>query len=486
MARVLGRFRGAVDDWFASTALAADVLRPGLGSFVAHHTQLFLGSRKGRALRSTRHYLRTRPWARRWHHVRSAEASDWSRCARLLAGRAIGVCFGGGGARGNCHLGVIKAMQELGIPIDVVSGTSFGALVGGIYSMTASEPDSMGKVVRRLMGRQFSAKKMLMDITFPRTAYFTGNYLNTVLKDTFARRRCEDLLVPFACTSTDIVHFESKIHREGPLWRIVRASMSLVGFVPPLPHQERRPEDGTIRSSLLVDGGYVNQYPIETLKDHGAGVVICIVACPDHGPVNTEYGDVVHGVTVTLQRMFCCGRRCAGGSDPPTQADIQERLMFLVESMKESNQSRADLTISPDITGYGLLEFGKYREIEEVGYRAALPLLRDWLAGSGKGPEQVREVIAALEEDAPETKPSIHEVEYGGRQGNAKWRRNLMRRLGSTVTQPLRRNMAGSQPHVVTRSELLSDDSGGEGAQAYQAQLPAHRAEAPLRRSSSL
>merc|ERR1719336_1844599 len=109
---------------------------------------------------------------------------------------------------------------------------------------------------------------MLMDLNFPRTAYSTGNYINSLLKDTFARRRCEDLLVPFMCTSTDIVQFDDKMHQEGPLWRIVRASMSLIGFVPPLPFRERRPEDGTITSSLLVDGGYVNQYPIEVLKDH--------------------------------------------------------------------------------------------------------------------------------------------------------------------------------------------------------------------------
>merc|ERR1719336_1136155 len=123
---------------------------------------------------------------------------------------------------------------------------------------------------------------MLMDLNFPRTAYSTGNYINSLLKDTFARRRCEDLLVPFMCTSTDIVQFDDKIHREGALWRIVRASMSLVGFVPPLPFQQKRPEGG-VSSSLLVDGGYVNQYPIEALKEQGAGVVICVVACPDHG-----------------------------------------------------------------------------------------------------------------------------------------------------------------------------------------------------------
>lgn len=135
---------------------------------------------------------------RRWHHVRLGpeDARDWARVARLLAGKAVGVCFGGGGARGNVHFGVIQAgfpwislkndgfqwifheislvfidfadvfmiflhffygveaMQELGIPIDVVSGTSFGALAAAMYAISAPEPSSLSRVVKRVMTTQ--------------------------------------------------------------------------------------------------------------------------------------------------------------------------------------------------------------------------------------------------------------------------------------------------------------------------------------------
>merc|ERR1719296_272138 len=137
-----------------------------------------------------------------------------------------------------------------------------------------------------------------MDFNYPRTSMFTGHFLNGILKYTFARRRCEDLLVRFACTSTDIGNFSARVHWEGPLWRIVRASMSLVGFVPPLPYQ----------GSLLVDGGYSNQYPVECLKENGAGVVICAAACADFGPLNTSYGDTLWGGTTAL-KGWCCKRR---------------------------------------------------------------------------------------------------------------------------------------------------------------------------------
>jgi len=454
------------DDWFALAARAADALKPGVQSFVAHHTQLFLGHRKGRALRSTRHYLNPRPWATRWHHVRVRVPGDWARCSRLLAGRAIGICLGGGGARGNCHFGVIKALHELGIPIDVVSGTSFGALAGGIYSMCAPQPGSMYRVIRTVMGRKFSTRKMLMDFNFPRTAYFTGAYLNSILKDTFARRRCEDLLVPFACPSCDILTFDAKMHREGPLWRIVRASMSLVGFVPPLPYQERRGDDGSVTNSLLVDGGYVDQYPIEVLKDHGAGVVICTVACPDFEPINTDYGDVVHGGWVTLRRFFGCRRRAV--ADPPSQAEIQERLMFLVENMKEGNESRSDLTLYPDIQGYGLLDFAKYEEIMETGYRTAITRLPEWLAGDSKGARLTREIIemAKSEEQAS---PTLNEVEYGGRMQYAKWRNAGLQR----ATQIVRRFRSRTE----LRTSGADDRSQSPSPTNLRARIRSHSAD---------
>lgn len=431
----------SMDDWFVGSAAHADALKPGVSGFVRHH--LFV--HKGRkSQRSTRHYLNQRPWARRWHHVRLGpeDARDWARVARLLAGKAVGVCFGGGGARGNVHFGVIQAMQELGIPIDVVSGTSFGALAAAMYAISAPEPSSLRRVVKRVMTTQFSTRKLLMDLTFPRTANFTGAFLNAMLKDIFARRRCEDLLIPFSCTSTDIVQFEEKVHRDGPLWRVVRASMSLVGIAPPLPHQERR-EDGKVTTTLLVDGGYSNQYPIEVLKEHGAGIVICVECCPDYSPVCTDYGDAVWGGLVTLKRrLLCCRRNTANQDrDPPTQAEIQERLMYLVEALKDPHRERANLVISPDVSPYGLLDMPKYQEIIQLGYNTARVALGQWLAD--EAPDSIREIIRIAKEEEIASK-SINEVEYGSRLNYATWRKNATRVARKLLK---RRSRAASEDH---------------------------------------
>lgn len=405
----------------SSRLAETDLLRPGLRGLLEHHTMRITGGWAGNGrMRSARHYLHARPWARRWYHVRAGEAGDWARCGRLLVGRGIGLCLGGGGARGNVHLGLIRAMQELNIPIDVVSGTSFGALVGGIYAMTAADPASMPQVIRRVMGTEFSTKRLMMDMNFPRTSYFTGGFLNHILQHTFARRRCEDLLIPFACTSTDIAHFNSRLHRDGPLWRIVRASMSLVGLVPPLPYSEKTGPDGQDVVSLLVDGGYTNQWPVKELRELGAGTVFCAVASPDYEPICKDYGDTVSGGLVAVQRRCSCRKRLSV-ADPPTLSEIQERLMFLVDALKEqsgeaSTKVHADLMLRPPISDFGLLDFQKYAELDEIGYKYSMPELQKWLSESSAAARWVREVIETEKQVDYKLRRSLHETEYGGRR----------------------------------------------------------------------
>lgn len=143
-------------------------------------------------------------------------------------------------------------------------------------------------------------------------------------------------------------------------------------------------------TTLLVDGGYSNQYPIEVLREHGAGVVVCVECCPDYDPVCTDYGDAVWGGLVTLRRRLCWRR---AGSDPPTQAEIQERLMYLVEALKDPHRKRANLVISPDVSPYGLLDMPKYKEIIELGYDTARVALTRWLA---EAPEDIQESLEAV------------------------------------------------------------------------------------------
>jgi predicted acylesterase/phospholipase RssA len=104
-------------------------------------------------------------------------SSDFSRLARRLLNKSIGLVLGGGGARGIAQIGILKAFEEAGIPIDMVGGTSIGSMVGGLYSR---EVDVLGVMARAkgFSGRMTSKLRTLMDLTYPVTSWFTGNLIN--------------------------------------------------------------------------------------------------------------------------------------------------------------------------------------------------------------------------------------------------------------------------------------------------------------------
>eukprot|EP00324_Dicrateria_rotunda_P011038 CAMPEP_0206181442 /NCGR_PEP_ID=MMETSP1474-20131121/68745_1 /ASSEMBLY_ACC=CAM_ASM_001110 /TAXON_ID=97495 /ORGANISM="Imantonia sp., Strain RCC918" /LENGTH=232 /DNA_ID=CAMNT_0053595573 /DNA_START=614 /DNA_END=1308 /DNA_ORIENTATION=- len=210
---------------------------------------------------------------------------DVARLARILTGTAIGLVLGGGGARGCSHVGVIQALEENGIPIDMVGGTSMGSLVGALY---ARDPDyihvyTKAKVVAKKMSNRWS---QALDLTYPRVSFFTGAGLNEVLYESMKKTRIEDLTLNYFAISTDITNSKMVVHREGLLWRYVRASMSLVGFVPPLCD-----DDG----SYLVDGGYINNLPADVMSELGINTIIAVDV---GGEVDTNYacyGDSLSG-----------------------------------------------------------------------------------------------------------------------------------------------------------------------------------------------
>ncbi|KAI8429479.1 hypothetical protein MSG28_000115 [Choristoneura fumiferana] len=225
----------------------------------------------------TVHWLNMRTWVSQHHHVRCphrmftrksqyrvselyskvlmSEASvhsDFSRLARWLTGTSVGLVLGGGGARGAAHVGMIRAIQEAGIPIDMVGGVSIGAFMGALWCMERNITTVTQKA------REWSQKmtqwgKQLMDLTYPATSMFSGRQFNTTIRTTFGEVHIEDLWLPYFTVTTDISASCMRVHRHGSLWRYIRASMSLSGYMPPLCD----PVDG----HLLLDGGYVNNLP---------------------------------------------------------------------------------------------------------------------------------------------------------------------------------------------------------------------------------
>ncbi|KFV64560.1 Patatin-like phospholipase domain-containing protein 7, partial [Dryobates pubescens] len=212
--------------------------------------------------------------------------SDFSRLARVLTGNAIALVLGGGGARGCSQVGVIRALIEAGIPVDMIGGTSIGAFMSALYAEERSYNQMRIKARQWAMAMN-SVIRIFLDLTYPITSMFSGAAFNKSINSIFKDKQIEDLWIPYFTITTDITASAMRIHTDGSLWRYVRASMSLSGYMPPLCD----PKDG----HLLMDGGYINNLPADVARSMGAKVVIAIdVGSRDETDL-TNYGDCLSG-----------------------------------------------------------------------------------------------------------------------------------------------------------------------------------------------
>jgi CRP-like cAMP-binding protein len=185
------------------------------------------------------------------HHVRAGEKRDFERAARRLCERGVGVVLGGGGARGFAHIGVLHALEEAGIVVDHIGGTSMGSIMGASYARGWS-PTQILEIVAGV----FKSSRAVIDLDVPMVAMLSGVRLDRVLRSLFDDLDIGDLWLPFYAISASLTRARMVVHDRGPVWQALRASASLPGVFPPVQ------TDG----HLLVDGGVVNNVP------RGAGV----------------------------------------------------------------------------------------------------------------------------------------------------------------------------------------------------------------------
>ncbi|XP_061585665.1 patatin-like phospholipase domain-containing protein 7 isoform X2 [Cololabis saira] len=293
--------------------------------------------------------------------------SDFSRLARILTGNSIALVLGGGGARGCSQVGILRALKEAGIPVDIVGGTSIGSFMGALYA----EEKSISRM--RVRAREWSMDmsshfKKILDLTYPVTSMFSGTSFNSSISSVFHDKQIEDLWLPYFNITTDITASSMRVHTDGSLWRYVRASMSLSGYLPPLCD----PKDG----HLLMDGGYINNLPADVARSMGAKVVIAIdVGSRDESSL-TNYGDSLSGWWLLWKRLNPLAEKVK----VLNMAEIQTRLAYVccvrqLELVKDSDYCEY---IRPPINRYGTLDFAKFDEIAEVGYQHGKTLFDVW------------------------------------------------------------------------------------------------------------
>ncbi len=300
-------------------------------------------------------------------HVRIDRDDDVGRVARMLAGVPYCLVLSGGGARGFAHLGAVRAMRELGIPCDVVGGTSIGAVMAAYQGMDLGIEEQISQTEADFKG--------LMDYTLPVVSLLKGRRTSERIQRHAGDHTIEDLWIPYFCISTNLSTNNMKIHDRGSLATAVRASLALPGVFPPV-------HDG---EHFLIDGGVLNNFPLDVMRSRNPfGKVIAVdVAANVLLEAVGNFGLQLSGWRAAVSML----RR------KPLAPSIATTLVrtSMIGSARDHDRylqlRYADVHIELVLKETGLLDFGGVRPIAEHGYQGSLPQLASWWAQNAYFPE---------------------------------------------------------------------------------------------------
>lgn len=289
------------------------------------------------------------------HHVGSGRPADVHRLVRHLRGEAIGLVLGGGGARGMAHIGVLKAMAELSVPVDRIGGSSMGAIIGAQAAMGRSW-DEILETNRRVWTRW----SLRLDVTLPTVSVSSGRRLRRVLDDLFDDVDIEDFWLPFFCTTVNLSRFRLEVHRRGSAAQWIRASASAPGLWPPVVDDE---------GELHIDGGQLNNVPTDVMGHGHRGRIVAVDVCAAQAPMRVERGaEPPVGIRHLLSRRT--------RARFPSLVDTVNRCALLGSLQhRERAAEQADVYLTPDLSTVGFGGFSRLGEAVEIGYRSAMEQL---------------------------------------------------------------------------------------------------------------
>ncbi len=318
--------------------------------------------------RGTHRFLEPRP-VEQHHHLRRNSSADLERLSRNLTGRSIGLVLGGGGARGMAHVGIIEALLDGGIPIDRIAGTSAGALIGALYAR-AGETNS----IRTLIQRHLIESNPLNDYTFPFVSLVRGRKYSRALQQVLGDTAIEDLLIPFFALSCNLTLSEEAVFDAGPAWKAVRASTSLPGIVPPLFE----------KGQLFVDGGLLNNLPIDRMRERGAGRILAVDVSGARTRQDEMYARLVGGPSATegppfLRALANRLRRKSKRIELPSLGSVLVRSTMIgsVSRVKQAKRE-ADIYARLPVERFGLLDWQSAGELVGLGREYATENLPLW------------------------------------------------------------------------------------------------------------
>ncbi|MCW7492392.1 patatin-like phospholipase family protein [Leptospira sp. 2 VSF19] len=297
----------------------------------------------------------------RHYHVHFDRLDTWERLGRGLLGKSIGLALGGGGAKGFSHLGVLRALEENQIPIDMVSGTSAGAIFSALIAMGETSGGSEEKAKAFWI-----SKDLLNEYTIPVLSLTTGKKYTEAIRKFFGSIQIEDLWIPYFAIATDLSHSEIRVFDKGDLWKAIRASTSIPGVVPPFV------EEGVV----YVDGGVLDNVPGIELKERGAGNIISVDVFgdiyPDQDRELSSYFDKTNpGVManpLTQMTNLINFNEILRPKFPPIGDIIIRSVLASSRERIRQTEKISDLFLQIPTNNFGLLDWPAYKRLIELGY----------------------------------------------------------------------------------------------------------------------
>jgi NTE family protein len=275
-----------------------------------------------------------------WHVADESAAID--RAARRIAQRLVGLALSSGGARGIAHIGVLRVLEEEGIPIDIMSGTSAGSLFGALYAAGLS----LDEITAFALGMKdrVALSGRLWDFNLPpRSGLIRGQRALDYIDKTLGHCTFADLRIPFYIVAADIISGEEVIFDSGSVAEAVRASISIIGIFSP----------ASVGGRYLIDGGTVNPVPTDILAQKGVDIIIA--------------SSVISGLEEQARRQ----RERKEESSPNFLGVVMNMMGIMEREIIKTKMMPMDVVINPRVGIYSSMEYDKAAEFIRLGEEAA-------------------------------------------------------------------------------------------------------------------
>lgn len=307
---------------------------------------------------------RTNRTFERTYPLRRKRAGDFARLARFLTGKAVGVVLGGGGAKGFAHVGVLRALEEMGVAVDLIGGNSMGALIAAQFACGVPLKEIISETRKFASGGE--------RLTIPLISIVSGKRVLRDLQKMFGDKACDCQWIPFFAAACNLTQGRTTVQDTGPIWRAVLASNSPAGLFPPV----------LLGGDMLVDGAILENVPVDAMRmrlgtalerRRGNGTIIAIdVDVQDAMEVDPKLTRL--SAWSTLKGYFSPQTHPS-----PSIADILYRAGHIGGlNQRGRTIAQADHYLEPPVGDFSMMSYRKAEAIAEVGYQYAMKNFKQW------------------------------------------------------------------------------------------------------------